>query len=350
MVFAARAEGVPGHHRDVLFFEQPVCELLARKPRRFHRGEDIERPARLETGETEIVHRLHEEAAALVVLRTHLLHRRKAVFEAPRKGGGCGVLRNARRAQDGVLVYFQHGGVDLGRGAGEAHAPARHGERLTKPAEEHGALLHPGERGDRAVSAAVGELGVNFVGDDEKIVLFDEGDDGFELLLRHDAARGVVGVGEDDRLGAGGDRLFERFGREDKAVLRAAPDGDGRAAAQLHDGRVRDVGGIGDQNFIADIADGAESKVDALARPHRDDDVLGGIFHRKALFQVPRDEGAQLLKPAVARVLREAALQRADARRTHLPRGDEVGLADAEGDGVRHVLDDVEIFADAAGL
>ena len=247
-------------------------------------------------------------------------------------------------------MYFQHGGVDLGRGAGEAHAPARHGERLAEPAEEHGALLHPGERGDRRVPAAVGELGVNFVGDDEKIVLFDERDDGFELLLRHDAARGVVGIGEDDRLGAGGDRLFERFGREDEAVLRAAADGHGRAAAQLHDGRVRDVGRVGDQDLIADVAHRAEGKIDALARPHRDDDVLGGIFHRKALFQVPRDEGAQLLKPAVARVLREAALQRADARRTHLPRGDEVGLADAEGDGVGHMLDDVEIFADAAGL
>ena len=167
---------------------------------------------------------------------------------------------------------------------GEAHAPTRHGERLAEPAEEHGALLHPGERGDGRVPAAVGELGIDLVGNDKEIVLFDDGDDGFELLLRHDAARRVVGIGEDDRLGAGGEGLFERFGREDEAVLRAAPDRHGRAAAQLHDGRVRDVGGIGDQNFIADVADRAKGKIDALARPHRNDDVLGGRFHRKALL------------------------------------------------------------------
>ena len=198
--------------------------------------------------------------------------------------------------------------------------------------------------------AAVGEFRVDLVRNDQKIVLFDDGKDGFQLLLCHDAARGIVGVRQDERLGFGGDGALQLRGREDETVLLHAGNGDGNAPRKLHAGRVGNVAGVGHEDLVARLAHRAHDEVDALARPHRDDDVFGRIVHGKPLGKIARDQLAQGGKPAVARVLRVSALDGFDRRVADVPRRDEVRLAHAQGNGVLHFRHDIEKFTDAAGF
>ena len=44
--------------------------------------------------------------------------------------------------------------------------------------------------------AVVGKLRIDLIGKDDQVVAFDHLGDGFQMLLPHDAAGGVVGVGE----------------------------------------------------------------------------------------------------------------------------------------------------------
>ena len=198
--------------------------------------------------------------------------------------------------------------------------------------------------------AAVGEFGIDLVRNDQKVVFFEDGYDFFELFARHDAARRVVGIGEHERLGFGGDRRLERFGREYESVFLHAAHGNGRSARKKHAGQVGHISGVGNQNFVARLADGAQDEVDALARADRHDDVLGGIFGGKALRHISGDKLAQGGQPAVARVLGVSALDALDRRVADVPRRYKIRLAHAEGDGVLHLRHDVEKLADAARL
>ena len=247
-------------------------------------------------------------------------------------------------------MYFKERLVYFGRRAHEPDAPARHGERLGKAGNEHGPLPHPLERGDGYVLAAVGKFGVDLVGNDQKIVLFDDRHDGFELFFGHDAARGVVGIGQNDRLCTRGDRTFQHFGRDDKPVFAHAFDGDGVRARKMHAGKIGNVTGLGDQNIVADLADRAKDEVDTLARAHGHDDVVGGIGNGKTLKKIAGNEFSEFGNAAVARVLGIAALYGADGSVADMPGRDKVRLAHAEGDGALHFRYDVEKFTDAARL
>ena len=286
MVPARVAEGVPGDDGDLLRAQQPVGELLARDAQPLHRGIGVEGAARLEAGHPAMVEEVDDEAAALVVLGAHLLDGGEIVRKPVVQRGDGGVLGGARRAQQRVLVDLEHGGVQLGRRADEADAPAGHGERLGKAVDDHRARAQAGQGGDRDVAAAVGQLGVDLVGNDEQVVLFDDGHERLELRARHDAARRVVGIREKQRLRARGDRPFQRLGRQDEAVLLDAAHGDGRAARQLHAGDVGDVAGVGDEDLVPRLADGAHHEVDALARADGDDDVLGRVGGAEALLHL----------------------------------------------------------------
>ena len=130
MVFARLAEGVAGHGRHLFRPQQPRGEFFARDAQFPHGGVHIERPARLEAGQPRAVEKVYHEQAALVVLVAHGLDHGEVVAEAVFERLDGGILGGGGGAQQGVLVDLEHGGVQFGRGAHEADAPARHGERL----------------------------------------------------------------------------------------------------------------------------------------------------------------------------------------------------------------------------
>ena len=181
-------------------------------------------------------------------------------------------------------------------------------------------------------------------------MLQNDGHDRLELRLGHHPARRIVRVRKDERLRFGRDRLLQRFGREDEAVFPRAGHGDGRTARELYAGKIRDVAGVGHEDLVPFVADGAHDEVDALARAHGDEDVLGRVLRAEAFPHIPRDLFAQGGKAAVTRILGISALYALDRRVADIPRRDEIGLADAEGDRVFHFGNDVEKLAYPARL
>ena len=236
-------------------------------------------------------------------------------------------------------------------GAGIAHAPARHRKRLGEAVERDGALEHAGHGRKGCVrAAAVGQLGVDLVGDDHDVGALEYPCDCLEVCALHDAAGGVVGVGQDQRLGARRDGGGQLPGQHAEGDRRVGGDAHGHAAGQPYARHVGDVGGLGDEHLIARLDQRAQRKVDALGRAHGDNDLLFGVVGQAAAVKkIARDFAAQLQRAPVGGVVRLPLLDGVDGGLADVPGRDKVRLAHAQGDGVLHRGHDVEELADAAG-
>ena len=199
--------------------------------------------------------------------------------------------------------------------------------------------------------AAVGELGIDLIGDDDHVAVAQHGGDGLHLLGRHDGAGGVVGVGEHQQLGLGGDGGLQRFGGELKGILFLGLDGHGHAALGNGQGGITDESGLGQQHFVAVVQQGAHAQIDGFAAAHGDEDlVIRVVGQLEAVFQVGGDAAPQLDQAVVGGVGGFAVQQAFDAGVADMLRGDEVGLTHAQGHHVFHRGGHVEEFADARGL
>ena len=130
------------------------------------------------------------------------------------------ILRRRRRAHDRVLVQLRHRGDQLLRADRIAHAPAGHRVRLRKTVDDDRALLHAVDRGDRDVRrAAVGQLAVDLIGQDDQVVLLHDLRDRLQIRAAHDGAGRVVRVQEDEGLRLFRDRAFQLLGRQAEFVF-----------------------------------------------------------------------------------------------------------------------------------
>ena len=222
---------------------------------------------------------------------------------------------------------------------------------LGEAVDHHGALIHIGEVGHGHVVLAVGELGVNFVGDHHDIGAPQHIGNGLQIGAAHDAAGGVGGEGQHQHLGLGGDGRLELLGGETELVLRLQLHIHRHAARHLGEGAVAHERGHGHDDLVAGIEQTAQGQVDGLAAAHGDQDLLGVVVVQvKAAAEIVGDLPPQLQHTGVGGVLGVAPLQGVDTRVPDVPGGDKVGLTDAQGDGVGHLLQDVEKLADARGL
>ena len=260
-----------------------------------------------------------------------------------------GHLRRDRRAEHRVLVNLRHGRDERGRAERIADAPARHGVRFREAVEEQRALLHARERRERDVRlAAVREVAVNFIRDDDEVVLLRKLRDGEEILARHDRARRVVRVADEQHFRLFRQMLLELGGSDAKFVLELRRHRDGHAACEDRAGLVRDVARLGDQHFVTRREQRAHREVECFADTDCHEHVgLGIVVRIIAVGIVLADFFAELERAAVRRVRRVALLEAVDAALTDRPRRDEIRLADAERDDVFHLRCDVEEFADA---
>ena len=79
------------------------------------------------------------------------------------------------------------------RRAGVADAEPGHGPAFGKSMQEYGPLAHPRKRGDRhMLRAIVGQFSVDFVREDDEVMLLAEGGDRLKCFTRHGRA-GRVG-------------------------------------------------------------------------------------------------------------------------------------------------------------
>ena len=177
--------------------------------------------------------------------------------------------------------------------------------------------------------AAVREVAVDLVGDDDEVVLLGEGRDGQEVLARHDGARRVVRVADEQHLRLWRHVLLELVRRDAELILDLGRHGDGLAAREDRAGLIGDVAWLWDEDLIARREDGAHDEVERLTDADRHEDVGVGVIGAVVLFCVMAGNLlAQFGQAAVGRVRGVALLEAVDAALADGPRRDEVRLAD----------------------
>ena len=87
---------------------------------------------------------------------------------------------------------FHHRLDDVSRTAGITDAPSGHGKGLGESVQKERPFLHPRKCGDGVMwQLIVGELAIDFIGQDDEIMLHGEGSNFFEFLQRHDSTGGI---------------------------------------------------------------------------------------------------------------------------------------------------------------
>ena len=122
----------------------------------------------------------------------------------------------------------------------------------------------------------VDEFAVDFVGEEEQVVFFDQVADAVHLLACVQVPRGVVGIADQDTARAVVDELFEfrDVGQCESLLDRRyhgayhGPCGDG-------EGHVIGVGRLGDDDLVAGVEARHEGEQHGLGTARRDDDVVG---------------------------------------------------------------------------
>ena len=210
VAFAAGAERIAGDDGDFFLLEQLLAEFGAAQPAAADIGEDIKRALGLKAGQAQVVEGLDDVTAAAVVFVAHLFD--LIIAGAQRDNGG--VLAGGGGRHDAALVNLGHDLDDRLRPGRVAQPPAGHGIRLAEAVDHDGTLGHAGQRGDADMAVeAIGQLGINFIRQHDHIGAAQHFGDGFQVFLFHDRAGRVVGVRQDQQLGARGDGRAQRFRR-----------------------------------------------------------------------------------------------------------------------------------------
>ena len=195
---------------------------------------------------------------------------------------------------------------------------------------------------------SIGELGIDLVGEDHDTGVPQHLGHGLQVLALHDAAGGVVGEGQHQHLGPGGDGRAQLLGGEAEFILRLGLHIDGGAAGHGGQRPVADKGGDGNDDLIPRIDHAAQGQVDGLAAAHGDNDLMGKVvLEMEAAVQIGRNLPAQLGHAGVGGVLCKSLFQGVDARVPDVPGRDKVRLADSQRDCVLHLLQDVKEPADS---
>ena len=258
-----------------------------------------------------------------------------------------GILTGGRRTHDGVLMHLEHDPGQLLRRADKAHAPAGHGERLREAVEHNRALAHTVDGGKtRVLQSAVGQLGVNLVGNDDDVRIPQHRRNGLEISFVHHRAGRIVGIGQYQRLGARRDGASQRVRRETELILLARDDRHGHAARKDHARAVRHIARVGQKHLVARLDQHAQRHVDALARADGHEHLgFRIIAHAEARAHIVAHGLAQLDQAGVGGVVRATLPQRVDRRVADRPLRAKVRLAHAQRNGVLHRAHDVKKLA-----
>jgi hypothetical protein len=200
------------------------------------------------------------------------------------------------------------------------------------------------------VRAGVGQPVVDLVGDQVEVVPLGQRDQRLQRGPRLHGAGRVRRRAEQDRLGARGERGGDQVGVDGETVLPAGRHRHRDAAGEPHARLVGDVAGFRHDHLVAGVEQHPQRQVQAL-RDAGGDQALGArvVVGAVAAGQVGADQLAQPEQPGVGGVGGVAVLQGVDPGLADPPRGDEVRLADAQGDHVVHLRGDVEELADPDG-
>ena len=339
------AEGEGGNDGDALFVEEMLGEAGGAVDEPAGDGaaddlldvdHDVERALGQLAGEPlGLVDEAVRQAAAGVVFVDHGAN----VLVAAGDGRGGGVLGDGVGVGRGMALEGGHGLDDLLGAGGVADAPAGHGIGLGNAVDDDGLLLDlRAEGGDAAVLfVVVDELFVDLVGDDVEAALHGQIGDGLKLRAAPDAAVGVVGRVDDERLRPVGDVGTQHVGGDDEVVLLAAAHHHRHAAGHAHHLGIAQPAGRGQKHLVAGIEQHAQGCEDGLLRAAGDDHLRGRVVHAVVQMELFADFLAQIQRARHGRVARDARVDGEFARVVDVFRRAEVRLAGGKTDHV-HAL------------
>ena len=123
----------------------------------------------------------------------------------------------------------------------------------------------------------VAELTIHLIGEEIQVVLLDQTSHLQQFLMGVKITRGVVGVTDHDGLGARRDGFLEILdGRQGKASLDVAGNGDNLGIAQLGEGVVVGVVGLRDNDFVTRIQAHSEGHLQCLTATSSDEHLVRG--------------------------------------------------------------------------
>ena len=195
----------------------------------------------------------------------------------PDEAGGGSMLKGRGSANVSEVVEVTDGTDKTGVGDEIADAPAGDGEGFGEAGDGEGALSHAGKSGEADVpGAVVKEVFVDFVGDDQQVMLGDEGGELLELGAGEDFAAGVGGRVEDQGAGSRGDGIAQAV-KVHGPIGFGERDDDRLDALCLEGADMVPVDGFEEQDFIAGIEEREASGVESAGGAGGDEDFLLGI-------------------------------------------------------------------------
>ena len=245
--------------------------------------------------------------------------------------GGCDTKGNP-------LVGHLEGVCEVGRCDDPTDLPACDAEALAARADGEGSFPHPRQGGDGEVLVVIEvEAIIDFIGEDEQIVLDAEGCDLLEFFAGKALSCRIIGGIEDEHLGAGGDGGAEGVDIEHPAAVFLWAHGDvTRLAASHQDGSgVGIIKGFDQEDFIVLIDKGLDTSVDGFGGTDGDGDLAQGVDLAPPFTARLVGEGlAERGNAACGAVLLEGAFHCGASGLAHKGGGRKIGETLAEIDGL----------------
>ena len=156
--------------------------------------------------------------------------------------------------------------------------------------------------------AAVDELAIHLVADDEQVVLLGDVGHELQLLLGEDGAGRIAGVCEQYRAGVLVDACLDALAHGELiALLGLCGHGADSRAGEGDKGRVVGVKRLGNNDLIALVKDAGERYLERFRAAGRDEHLL--IGYRSIYLAVVIDNGIDHLGNAVGRSIRQNRLR-----------------------------------------
>ena len=204
-----------------------------------------------------------------VALALQRAGQRARLLVGHRHAHGRGVLERRAAGEGQELLDRAHARDQLRRPAGPADLPAGQGVRLAQRRRGHGALGHPGQRGQGHVRAVVDQVLVHLVGHGDQVVAAADRGQQLQLVALEHPPGGVVRRVQHQHAGAVGQRGLD--GRLLEPPPRRVQDDRAHARpGALGDRGVRVVGRIQRDDLVALGQERQQRRRDGLGGAERD--------------------------------------------------------------------------------
>ncbi len=141
------------------------------------------------------------------------------------------------------------------------------------------------------------------------------------------------------------------LGAQTEFVVGGELNGHRNAGCQRHHGPITHKAGLWNQHLVPGIDQAADGAVNALTAAHGDENLLVIVIMQvKPAAEIIGDFPAHIGHTGIRSILCKALFQRVNAGVTDMPGGGKIRFANAQGNGVGHVLQNVEELPNARGL